>query len=112
MSYTFNTTQQAFNTSTKTNEVSISNACRIVLPYYNEHTKSFEIKCSDSRTRRCVITNFPDYDAQTESSETATKLFAKLQKAFDNDLKVQFIAMGVYPSGNKADIWFYDLKKA
>jgi len=107
--FTFKKPEQEFITSTVTQAVSISAPVTIVSPYFNDETKSFEIKCSDGRTRRCLVTNFPDY--QEGKSKKASELFGKLAKAYASQTQVQFIAMGTFGTGNKADVWFFDIKK-
>ena len=104
--------KQEFVTSTNTSAVSVSAPVTILDPSFNKVTSSFEIRCSDKKTRRCLITNFSDYNEAKGTSKMANTLFNKLQHAYLNNTKVQFIAMGVFEFANKADLWFYNLKDA
>lgn len=91
--------QSVFSTMNPLQADRISVPVIITLPEYNETSNTFIISCSDNRKRRCQLNRLADGYAE--------KLFAKIQKAYDKCLEVQFLAAG----GNDPDVWFYDIVK-
>lgn len=65
---------------------------------FNEITRSIEATGSDNRKRQCRI----DRIVSTEVLKSLTK---DLQKAYDNQETLQFVAAG----GNDPNVWFYNI---
>jgi hypothetical protein len=65
---------------------------------YNDTTRSIEATGSDNRKRQCRI----DRIVSTEVLKSLTK---DLQKAYDNQETLQFVAAG----GNDPNVWFYNI---
>jgi hypothetical protein len=86
----------AFSTNNPLAEDRKSKPVVIIEPSFNEVTRTMEILCSDDNKRFCRIDRI-------NSKEALKALNDQIQKAYDNQTRVVFIAAG----GNDPDVWFY-----
>jgi len=88
----------AFSTNNPFGEDRISQTVVLKELTFNEITRSIEATGSDNRKRQCRIDRITD----TEALKQLTK---DLQKAYDNQDTIQFVAAG----GNDPNVWFYNI---
>ena len=88
----------AFSTNNPLGEDRKSLPVTIVELSFNETTRSIEATGSDNRKRQARIDRFNN-EADVKS------LTKRLQKAYDTQTKVCFIAAG----GNDCNVWFYNI---
>jgi beta-lactamase class A len=87
-----------FSTNNPLGEDRFSNPVKIKELTFNETTRSIEATGSDGYKRQCRI----DRITHTETLKQLTK---DLQKCYDNETLVRFIAAG----GNDPKVWFYNI---
>lgn len=87
-----------FSTNNPLGEDRISQSVVITELSFNEQTRTIEATGSDRRKRQCRIDRIVD-------TEVLKQLTKDLQKAYDNEDSVQFVAAG----GNDPNVWFYNI---
>jgi len=90
-----------FSTNNPLGEDRLSAPVKIKDLEFNELTRSIEATGSDGYKRQCRI----DRITHTETLKALTK---DLQKAYDDETLVRFIAAG----GNDPKVWFYNIEIA
>lgn len=93
-----NKVETAFTTNNPTMEDRKSLPVMIVDLSFNEVTRSIEVTCDDKRKRQCRIDRMSD-------SKMVQTLSKHLQKAYDDQFKVCFVAAG----GADPGVWFYNI---
>jgi hypothetical protein len=89
-----------FSTMNPTQADRISNPVFIVNLEYNQATNTIIAEGSDNRKRRCQLNRIT-------ADGYAEKLCNALQRAYDYQFEVQFIAAG----GNDPGVWFYNIQE-
>ena len=87
-----------FSTNNPLGEDRVSQTVVLKELTFNENTRSIEATGSDNRKRQCRI----DRITNTDVLKQLTK---DLQKAYDNQDTIQFVAAG----GNDPNVWFYNI---
>jgi len=94
------TSPTVFSTMNPTQADRVSNPVFIINLEYREDTNTIIAEGSDNRKRRCQL-NRINIDGYAE------KLCNALQRAYDYQFEVQFIAAG----GNDPGVWFYNIQE-
>ena len=87
-----------FSTNNPLGEDRVSLPVTLIELGYNETTRTIEATGSDKRKRQCRIDRIVNV-------EVLKQLTKDLQKAYDNQDTIQFVAAG----GNDPNVWFYNI---